>query len=175
MEGLTVVFKLAKLPESIKGTPGQKKALEALNTFNKAMLLKLVKRSNESIVEGGVSYYNFFDYILNAYEEYLLALEDGSVEISDMGDFADEMDAVFGEATIPPPTVKKVEPKPVVAEAVKVEAKVVEAVIEEKKETSAEPLAEEAVEAAVETAVEGGERGGYRGNKPRGNYRGNGE
>jgi len=69
LDAITIVCQCMKVKETKKSTTGQKKALELLQRGDPDMLLKLVKKSNEGIYAGGVSYLNFHLWITTNFKD----------------------------------------------------------------------------------------------------------
>lgn len=109
-----ISYKVALLKPHAKWTEGKKKALTVLQTGDVENLLKLAKRTNDTVYEGGMTFDNFYDAIEHAHHEQVI---DEASDDDDMGDvgaaMADDFD-IFGgcEMDDEPAPVKKEEPKP---------------------------------------------------------------
>jgi hypothetical protein len=183
---LEIVSKLYQIQVSEKWTTSQTKSIEYLRKATPADLVKLTKLSNDSVCEGGITFFALHAFVEAQHHKQELEADNGDEVVSDGAlDLCDDFD-VFDcdapapkkvpEATPAAPAEKKAEPTPAPAVTVAAEAPVV---VEESKE---------AVVVADETSAELGEkqeggdrrggRGDYRGRRGdgrgRGEYRGRG-
>lgn len=191
---LSIAAKMFQLKAERAVLPAQSKSLEALRAASGAELLKLARKTNDLICEGGCTFRAFFDFV--EYQHHRQEVEEDKEEVV-ISDGAVDLCADFEvfDCDVPaakptPPADKPAEDKPAedkpaqpepaqVAATPQPEPTPVAAPVEESKETAA--AADEtapADEDKQEQSERRGNRGDYRGRRPddrgRGGYRGRG-